>query len=103
MAQHDAARAHRQRVEQAGLVDGVDEQQDGQILAAGGDVLEHQRGRHEGGIAADQREVGRLLGDLVDQFVGVFGARRAHRDAGVSERADDGLGRLDGVIDDEES
>jgi hypothetical protein len=55
------------------------------------------------GLLRGEHEVDGLAADHAVQFVRGLRAQRADRDAGVAQGADDGLGRLDAVVDDHQA
>jgi hypothetical protein len=82
--------------------DGVDDHEDGDVLAAGVDRL---HGFGEGGRAGFARgeDVVERAAELAGQVGFRLGARGAHGDAGVAQAADDGFRGLDAVVDDQHS
>ena len=101
-AQHDPTRIQLQRAQQARLVDRVHHQQHRQILAAGGNQLHDPLDGNAARTVRRQHQFERLVVQQVDEFALVLGTRRTHGDAAVAQTADDGLGRLDAVVDDQQ-
>jgi hypothetical protein len=103
LAQHHASGAQLHRLQQAAVVELVDQHQHGQVLAGRVDDLHHLFQWHGVRRARSQHEIGQLLRDQRPQVVLAFGSRRPHRNAAVAQSADDGLGRLDTVVDDHQA
>ena len=81
----------------------VQHRQQRHVAAAAHHHHRHFVERHQGGGVFGQHHVDRLLGQLAGQFVQRFRAQRAHRDAGIAQAADDGLGLVDLVVDQDQS
>ncbi len=100
--EHQRARAAAEAGEHGGLVDPVDQLQQRQVLAAGGDLGADLVQRHRRRIRR-HRQVDRLAGDHLRQFGRILRTQGAYRDAAVAQGTDDRFGVFHAVVDDEQA
>ncbi|MNV13299.1 hypothetical protein D3C71_1039330 [compost metagenome] len=102
MAQGDGADAIGASLDPFVLVDRLGQQDHRDVLAAGRDLLGHLQQR-DALRGRGQHQVDRLAAQDLGQLLAVLGARRAHGDAAVAQRADDGFSVLPAVIHDQQA
>ncbi|KAG0934879.1 hypothetical protein G6F31_016027 [Rhizopus arrhizus] len=102
LAQGEGADAMAAGLHQLVLIDALGQQHQRNILAAGGDVLGHQR-QWNARRRRGQHQVDGLAVQHLGQLGRILRAPRAHRDATVAQGADDGFGILAAVIDDQQA
>ena len=101
--QGDPVRAERLQRIQGFIGDPVQHGQQGDVATATADHHAHLVERQAAAGVFGQHQIDLLLGQLAGQLVQRFGTQRTHRNAGVAQAADDGLGLIDLVVDQHQS
>ncbi len=101
VTQGNGTHAMRSGLDQGVLFDSLGQQDDRYVLAAAGDL--RLQGAHGDLLRLTQDGQIDLARQHVGQFLLVLRPRRAHRNAAVTQRGDDGLGTLHAVVDDHQA